>query len=132
MKEIVNKDLFVTKTFGQKIKKRRKELKITLEELGNKISSTKAYVWELENKTNACPSGDKLLKIADALNVSPDYLINDKLRDEDEDLKDVAFFRRFKKLSKIDKEVLRYLVRWMNNRKEEIRDDDIPKKYYDM
>ena len=51
-------------------------------ELGEKISSTKAYVWELENKSNARPSADKLLKIADALSVSPEFLINDDLEEQ--------------------------------------------------
>jgi len=97
----------MNKTFGQKIKEKRKELKMTLEELGEKISSTKAYVWELENKSNARPSADKLLKIADALSVSPEFLINDDLEEQDENLEDVAFFRKFKKLSKNDKEVLK-------------------------
>lgn len=98
------------KTFGQKVKEKRKELKMTLEELGNKIDSTKAYAWELENKTNARPSADKLLKIADALNVSPEFLINNNLSEEDEKATDVAFFRKFKKLSEKDKEVLKRFV----------------------
>ena len=98
------------KTFSQKIRERRIELKMTLEELGSKISSTKAYVWELENKTNARPSADKLLKIADALEVSPDYLINDDLKEEDDDAIDKAFFRKFKKLSTADKEILRSIA----------------------
>lgn len=98
------------KNFGQKIKERRKELKITLEELGSKIDSTKAYVWELENKSNARPSADKLLKIADALNVSPDYLINDDLNEQDEDSEDIAFFRKFKKLSETDKLILKSVM----------------------
>ncbi|MFT7088140.1 MAG: transcriptional regulator with XRE-family HTH domain [Rickettsiales bacterium] len=98
------------KNFGQKIKERRKELKITLEELGNKIDSTKAYVWELENKSNARPSADKLLKIADALQVSPDYLINNDLSEQDDESEDIAFFRKFKKLSDNDKQILKSFI----------------------
>lgn len=110
------------KTFSEKVREKRKELNMTLEELGEKISSTKAYVWELENKkTNARPSAEKLLKIADALEVSPDYLINDNAEDDDENYKDTAFFRKFKKLSDKDKEILKQFATTMykvNNEKE--------------
>lgn len=97
----------MTKTFGQKINGERQRLKLTLEELGEKIGSTKAYIWELENKKTARPSAEKLLKLADALEVSPDYLIDDKAENDE----DVAFYRKFRKLSEEDKEILKRLTK---------------------
>ncbi len=104
------------KTFSQKIKEERTKIKMTLEELGNSIGSTKTYVWELENKkTNARPSADKLLKIADTLMVSPDYLINDNLEEENINLLDKAFFRKFSKLNESDKDIIRKLINSFSN-----------------
>jgi len=65
--------------FGSKVKHKRKELNLTLEELGKMISSTKAYVWELETKKVSRPSADKVLLLSRALNVSMEYLIDDKI-----------------------------------------------------
>jgi len=98
------------KTFGQKIKERRLELKMTLEDLGSKISSTKAYAWELENKKTARPSAEKLLKLADALEVSPDYLINEDMNEQDDNATDDAFFRKFRKLSNEEKNMLKLIA----------------------
>ncbi len=103
------------KIFSQKIKEKRKELKLTLEELGKKISSTKAYVWELENKENARPSAEKLLKLADALDVSPEYLINDEMSEQDESSEDEAFFRKFKKLDDEEREMIKRLAKTFGN-----------------
>ena len=49
----------MSKTFGQKINEERQRLKLTLEELGEKVGSTKAYIWELENKKTARPSAEE-------------------------------------------------------------------------
>jgi len=99
------------KTFSQKLKEERTKIRMTLEELGNSIGSTKAYVWEMENrKGNSRPSAEKLLKIADTLQVSPDYLINDDLEEENIDLMDKAYFRKFLNLSETDKDTMRKLI----------------------
>lgn len=48
------------------LKQRRKLSGLTLQELADKIDSSKSYVWELEN--NRCdPSGKKLCLISRAL-----------------------------------------------------------------
>ncbi|AVF03293.1 MULTISPECIES: helix-turn-helix domain-containing protein [Devosia] len=67
----------MSEVFGEKLRKRRIEKALTLEGLADKIGSTKAYVWQLENKRPARPSGELLLKIASVLEVSPSYLIDD-------------------------------------------------------
>jgi transcriptional regulator with XRE-family HTH domain len=66
-------------TFGEKLRSRRIAKGLTLEELANRIGSTKAYVWQLENKKPAKPSGELLLKIASELEISAEFLIDDKV-----------------------------------------------------
>lgn len=56
----------------------RKKHEYTLEQFANIIGSKKAYVWQLENKSPAKPSGELLVKIAKALNVTESYLIDDE------------------------------------------------------
>ena len=70
------------KTTGQKIKERRKELKITLKELAEKCNSSKSYMWEIENKTVCRPSADKLSRIASALEVSLSSLLNNSIAED--------------------------------------------------
>ena len=63
--------------FSDKLRIRRKELGLTLDELADKIGSKKAYIWQLENKKPAKPSGELLIKLAKALEISAEYLIDD-------------------------------------------------------
>ena len=67
----------MSESFGKKIKHLRIQKKLTLDELAEQIGSKKTYIWQLENKTPARPSGKLLLDLADALGVSPDFLIDD-------------------------------------------------------
>jgi transcriptional regulator with XRE-family HTH domain len=66
---------------GFKIKKLRKEKKLTLEELANLIDSKKSYVWEMENKPNSRPSAIMIMKLSKALDITCDYLLNDEVTD---------------------------------------------------
>ena len=59
---------------GERIKKIRKQKKLTLEELGEKIGLKKSTISRYEKNDINIPS-DKLEKIAHALNVSPQYLL---------------------------------------------------------
>jgi transcriptional regulator with XRE-family HTH domain len=65
-------------------------------------------VWQLENKKPARPSGDLLLKLAKALSVSPDFLLDDSVEEPTTNQTADALFRkvRDKKLSKRDIETL--------------------------
>lgn len=70
--------------FGRKIKELRIKKKLTLDELADIIGSQKAYVWQLENKSPARPSGKILLELASALDVSPDFLLDDAVKEQEE------------------------------------------------
>ena len=52
---------------GQKIKSRRTQLGMTLEQLADRSGCSKSYIWELENKNAPHPSAEKFFAIAKAL-----------------------------------------------------------------
>ena len=60
---------------GQKIKFHREKLGMTLEDLGNKVGVGKSTVRKWETGMIANMRRDKISKIADALEISPAYLM---------------------------------------------------------
>ena len=61
-------------TFGKNLKKARLEANLTLEELANKIGTTKSAISRYENDLRM-PNGDFIKDVSDVLNVSSDYLL---------------------------------------------------------
>ena len=84
----------MTTAIGKKIRERRKELGLTLDDVAKKTDSSKSYIWELENRPVVRPSAEKISRIADVLGLTVEFLLDDK-RDvlASSDL-DKAFFRR--------------------------------------
>lgn len=99
----------MSEKFGVKLRKFRTSKNLTLENMATVIGSSKAYVWQLENKTNAKPSADLLLKIANYFSESPEFFLYDGQIDKSDrhvgQVED-AFFRKFKKLSESDKRTI--------------------------
>ena len=79
---------------NEKIKKLRKEKKLTLDELAKATESGKSYMWGIENKETK-PSGEKLSKIAKVLDVTVDYLIDDKQEEPDEAVLRESFLKKY-------------------------------------
>ncbi len=102
---------------GQKIKSLRlrdPKNKITLDKLAEVAGTSKSYIWELENKdTIPRPSADKLAKIASALEVTVDFLLEGETTTPGEDVVDAAFFREYKKMPAETKEKIRKLLQIM-------------------
>lgn len=98
----------MSEEFGRKIKRLRIEKKLTLDELAVKTGSKKSYIWQLEHKAPARPSGKLLLDLANALDVSPDYLIDDTVELPTADHLENALLRsvKGKGLSQIELEKL--------------------------
>jgi len=84
----------VSDSFGKKVRKLRIAEGLKLEELAEKLETTKNYVWQLENKSPARPSGQLLLRIADIFDVSPDFLINDSAEAQTDNHRRDALLRR--------------------------------------
>jgi len=93
----------------EKLKMRRQELGYSLDELAKRTSSSKSYLWELENRDTRKPSAEKLNKIAEALAVTTDYLLDEKAELDDRHIKE-AFFRKFNRLEESDKERIQEMI----------------------
>lgn len=99
---------------GEKIRARRTQLEMSLDDLATATGSSKGYLWELENRDKANPSADKIIKIAKALGVTAEFLLDYTPDVEPEaGVLDEAFFRRYKNLDPKRKEkVQKFLEMW--------------------
>ena len=95
---------------GDKIRAARTALNMSLDQLATQTGSSKSYVWELENKDNPNPSAEKLAKFAKELGVTSEFLRQGTEISADDEVKDLAFFRKFQGLDPKDKERLRKFV----------------------
>ncbi len=107
----------MSEKFGEKLRKIRTSRNITLEDLAAAIGSSKAYIWQLENKKNAKPSAALLLKIADSLNQSPEYFLDDTQAEPSEPQLEDTFFRKFRKLSDEDKRTIERIISGFDDKK---------------
>ena len=85
----------VASQLGNKIRERRKQLGLTLDQLSERTNSSKSYIWELEHKDSPRPSAEKLAKIAAELGVTPEFLVNEARITPDPNDQDEAFFRKY-------------------------------------
>ncbi len=81
-----------------------------LEQLASEAQINKGYLWAIENQSRN-PSGGKLLRIADALDVSMEYLLDETKETPDESVLMKAFFRKFEKLSLEDQHKLMQVMK---------------------
>lgn len=95
---------------GDKIRTLRKERGFTLEQLAERAGSSKSYIWELENRSPPRPSAELLSRIAAALGVTIEYLLDATGAVNEEDSADAAFFRKYKQLGRPDRARLRRMV----------------------
>lgn len=100
---------------GKKIRLERKKLGLTLEELADAIDSSKSYIWELENKDDINPTADKVTKLAGALKVPVEYLLNDG-QDQLNELDNAkALWRRFENLTDENKATIQAVLTTLEN-----------------
>lgn len=100
---------------GDKIRARREALGMSLDDLALKTQSSKSYLWDIENKDNPKPSADKVAKIAAALEVTTEYLMDQSALTPDEDVTDKAFFRKYQQMDAPTKKKLRKILdAWEN------------------
>ena len=95
---------------GDKIRSLRKEKGYTLDRLAELTGSSKSYIWELENKNPPRPSADKVAKIAEALGVTSDYLVDVAEGAPTPGVRDEAFYRQYRRLPDDTKEKIRQMV----------------------
>lgn len=95
---------------GDRIRALRKERGLTLDQLADQTGSSKSYIWELENKNPPRPSADKLLKIADQLGTTIEFLLEGEAIQSADAAADAHFFRSYKGMSPEDKAKLRQIA----------------------
>jgi transcriptional regulator with XRE-family HTH domain len=100
----------VCTALGDKIRELRKKKGYTLEKLAELTESSKSYIWELENKNPPRPSADKVARIASALGVTSDYLVDPTDKTNVVEAADQAFFRRYRKMDSATKDKIRRMV----------------------
>ena len=96
---------------GEKIRRLRKQKGFTLDKLAELSGCSKSYVWELENKQPPRPSAEKLSSVADSLDTTLEYLLDDEDALTEEDAADARFYRRYRKMNRETKEKIRQTVR---------------------
>ena len=100
---------------GKRIKKLRKEKGLSLDQLAVMTDTAKSYLWSLENKEGQNPSSDKIIKLAEALDVTIDYLLSATEEPPKNILQD-AFFRKFDELQDEDQKKIELIVdAWRKN-----------------
>src|SRR6516164_10946597 len=103
-------EMNVSTALGDKIRELRKRKGYTLEKLAEVTESSKSYIWELENKNPPRPSADKVARIAAALGVTSDYLVDPTDKADVAEAADQAFYRRYRKMDAPTKEKIRRMV----------------------
>lgn len=101
----------MTNSLGEKIRRLRKDKKLTLDQLAERAGASKSYVWELENKNPPRPSAEKLAKIAEQLDVTLEYLLDDKQEIKEEDAVDARFYREYRDMEPETKKKIREMVK---------------------
>ena len=61
--------------FSERLKKRRKELGLTQEELADKVNTTKQTIYKYENEVVTNIPSDRIKELAKALDTTPAYLM---------------------------------------------------------
>jgi transcriptional regulator with XRE-family HTH domain len=108
----------MSNTLGEKIHRLRKQKGYTLEKLGELSESSKSYIWEIENKNPPRPSADKIAKIAAALGVTADFLVDTRESSPAADVVDQAFFRKYRNMDPNTKQKIRQMVEvWGGDKK---------------
>ena len=99
----------MTTTLGDKLRRHRQEKGYSLDKLAEITESSKSYLWELENRDTRKPSAEKLTRIAQALDVTTDYLLDESAAPDEVVMRE-AFFRKFSKLKPEDQEKIQQMI----------------------
>lgn len=79
---------------GEKVRIHRKRKGLTLQALAEITESAKSYIWEIERGSVKDVSASKLFKLACALDVTMEYLVNDDKTFMNESDRQKVIFRK--------------------------------------
>jgi transcriptional regulator with XRE-family HTH domain len=99
----------MTTTLGDKLRRHRQEKGYSLDKLAEITKSSKSYLWELETRKTRKPSAEKLTRIAQALDVTIDYLLDESATPDEKVMRE-ALFRKFSKLDADDRKKIEQMI----------------------
>ena len=82
-----------------------------LDKLADLTGSSKSYIWELENKNPPRPSAEKLAKIAEQLETTIEFLLDEGDELSQEDAADARFYRQYRKMDSATKAKVRQIIK---------------------
>ena len=97
---------------GSRIKALRLYHGLTLQALADKVGCSKSGIWDVENKKSGRPSAIMVSKLADALDTTMEHLVNGTPCSSVPP-QDVAFFRRYQRLSQRAKHHVRVVAQML-------------------
>ncbi len=97
-------------TLGEKIRNLRKQKGFKRGKLAKLSETSKSYIRGIENKNPPEPSMDKVAKIAAALGVTADDLVDSRDSTPVPNAVDQAFFRRYLTMDSTTKERIRLMI----------------------
>ena len=98
------------RALGKKIKTLRRQKGFRLQQLAEMIGSGKSYIWEIENRGLKRPSAEKLALIANALDVTTDFLINNEQSELSGDENKEIFYRKLGRLKQDDQDKIMDMI----------------------
>ncbi|MBF0424120.1 MAG: helix-turn-helix transcriptional regulator [Magnetococcales bacterium] len=96
---------------GEKVRALRKKKGLTLDQLAEMTNTSKSRIWELENRDNARPTAEKIHRIAEVLEVTPEYLMASGSGPPDDEEADRAFYRQYKRMPTETRRKIRAMVK---------------------
>ena len=97
-------------SFGRKLHDLRVANRMSLQDVANAVSISKAHVWNLEKGLSENPSIELVVKLADLFRVRVADLVGENPNAESEEPEMVAMFRDLKQLSDRDRETIQVLM----------------------
>jgi transcriptional regulator with XRE-family HTH domain len=105
-------------SLAAKIKNLRIRKGLSLQDLADRVESSKAHIWDLESGRSKNPSVDLLAKLAKALEVSIADLVGENPTGKDEDPHIVAMYRELKDLTPEDRKVIQTVIDGFKRKKD--------------
>lgn len=100
----------MTSILGRKVNALRRSKGLSLDDLAQLTGSSKSYMWELENKAVARPSAEKLSRIAEALEVTAEFLLDESRTEPADEEADKAFYRKYQGLDPATKSKIKNIL----------------------
>jgi transcriptional regulator with XRE-family HTH domain len=97
-------------SLGRKLHDLRVANRMSLQDVANAVSMSKAHVWNLEKGLSENPSIELVAKLADLFRVRVADLVGENPNAESEEPEMVAMFRDLKQLSERDRETIQVLM----------------------